>query len=990
LKLHELRGGRPLAGFGSCPARLRHPLLAIGLVLAPMLACPALGETLSRAPIAQRPAAESSLRAPIALSCDHRSAPLAVAAARPRLAWLLAQSRLSRRGVRQSAYRILVSSSLGNLTQGRGDAWDSGKTASRRTIDVPYGGAALRSDTRYFWKVRVWDADDRPSPWSAPAWWRTAPSPQDWKARWIADTPDSAPSSAPQPAPTAGAGRLSLDGRDEGNLRPMPVFRHPFQLHSEVAEAILHVSGLGQFEVHLNGAKVGNSQLTPGWTDYKKTVLYDTFDVTAMLRRGENVIGLLLGNGMYNVIGTPGRYTKFTGSYGQPKCFVQLEIRYADGSYASIVSDSTWRTTAGPIQFSSTYGGEDYDARKHMPGWDRPGFEAASWRRSFAVSGPGGQLRPEITPPIRVMHIYPAVSRKQLASGAAVYDLGQNFAGWPAITVQGRPGSTVRLIPGELLNSDGSVSQRSSGGPQWFAYTLAGRGREHWAPRFSFYGFRYVQVEASGPKGAFNEKPAVLTLMGEAVHSSARQTGSVETSDALLNRIHQLIVRAIENNMQSLLTDCPHREKLGWLEQTHLLGSALNFDFDLDTLYEQISRNLADAQSANGRVPEIAPQYTVFSPNYGVFDDSPEWGSAIVLDPWIIYLRYGDIANLRNHFGQMQGYVAYLGTRAQGHIVSYGLGDWYDIGPGEPGFSKLTSLGLTATAIYYQDIRVLEQAAAILDDNSRASQYAGLAAQVKQAFNARFYDAARHSYDRGSQTANSMPLAIGLAPEADRPAILANLVADIRAHQNHVTAGDIGYHYVIDALLQGDRSDVILDMLERRDAPSYGYQLSQGATALTEAWDADPASSQDHFMLGDAEEWYYRGLAGIGIDLDRDATAPIDIRPALPAGIEWTRGSYQSSLGTIRVASRRTAHGFQVDLTLPPNTTANVTLPAEDFHALRDGATPLDHSEGISDLRPESGFIHFQAASGTFHFSGPLPPDTSVQSAPKDGPLHAP
>ena len=306
-----------------------------------------------------------------------------------------------------------------------------------------------------------------------------------------------------------------------------------------------------------------------------------------------------------------------------------------------------------------------------------------------------------------------------------VYDLGQNFAGWPAITVSGPAGASVKLIPGELLNEDGTVSQRSSGGPQWFSYTLKGGASEQWRPRFSYYGFRYVQVEGAG-SSAQAGGTRMVDLRGEAVHSSSEPIGTFSSSDDLLNRIHTLIVRAIENNAVSLFTDCPHREKLGWLEEAHLLAPAMLYDFDFRGLYAATARNIADTQKQDepnaGRVAEIAPQYVVFGVDGGIFDDSPEWGSTAVLAPWYVYQRYGDLPALLSQLDVMRRYVDYLSSRAQGNIVAYGLGDWYDIGPGEPGVSKLTTPGVTATAIYYQDLRVLEKMLALAghDEDSRA------------------------------------------------------------------------------------------------------------------------------------------------------------------------------------------------------------------------------------------------------------------------------
>lgn len=687
--------------------------------------------------------AAARLVPPTALTCDHQMNPLAVAAENPLFGWMLAERDESARGVRQSAWRILVSSSPDILARNIGDLWDSGRVASAATLDIAYRGKPLAPEQQAFWKAEVWDGRGEGSGWSAVATFTIAPA--RWTAQWIAAAP--AGSSA---------------GLAEGVRVPMPVFRRPFRIEKPVVRALLYVSGLGQDEVDVNGVKAGDRELAPGWTDYRKTILYDTCDVTRLLRSGPNAIGVLLGNGMFNVARTAGRYTKFVGSFGEPQLFLELHLVFADGSREVIASDAQWQTTAGPITFSSTYGGEDYDARKLPAGWDEASaIGEAGWRPALAVPGPGGTLRPETTAPIRVEHIYRPVARRTLPSGALVFDLGQNFAGWPQIAVAGEAGAKVKLISGELLAADGSVSQESAnarpGRAQWFAYTLSGHGVEHWHPRFSYYGFRYVQVEITG-------RAHLISLDGDAIHSSATPTGTVTTSIPLLNRIHALILHAIENNMESILTDCPHREKLGWLEQTHLMGSAINFDFDVERLYGKIENDIRDEQLADGRVPTTAPQYTVFGKPWSVFDDSPEWGSAAVLVPWIAYRRYEDETALGAAYPVMRGYVEYLGTRAKNNIVDYGLGDWYDMGPKAPGFSQLTSRGLTATALYYQDIVALGDAARILSDSAEVARLAALRASVAQAFQQRFYHADAQDYDRGSQTANAMPLALGITP----------------------------------------------------------------------------------------------------------------------------------------------------------------------------------------------------------------------------------
>ncbi|HEX4065475.1 MAG TPA: family 78 glycoside hydrolase catalytic domain [Acidobacteriaceae bacterium] len=899
-------------------------------------------------PVADR---KGSLGPPAWLTSDHQENPLAVDSSQPLLEWMLKASHASARDVRQSGWRVLVSSSPAALERGKGDLWDSGRNSSDRSIDIPYAGKALLPEQRVYWKVEVWDERGIASGWSTAASFTMAPA--HWTAQWIAA------------APAAG-----VEGRNEGVTAPMPVFRGVFTLRKPVARALLYVSGMGQDEVHLNGEKVGDRELAPGWTDYRTRILYDTYDVKPMLRSGQNVIGVLLGNGMFNVARTPGRYTKLVGSFGQPQCIAELHVVFRDGSRAVIGTDSNWETAPGPITFSSTYGGEDYDARSVPAGWDFPGrFDAATWRAVTVVPGPGGKLQPESTAPIRVVHVYRPVARKKLASGAVVFDLGQNFAGWPEMVVRGAAGARIRLTSGELLNPDGTVSQASAnagpGRAQWYSYTLSGRGLERWHPLFSYYGFRYVQADIIG-------RAHIVSLVGDAVHSSAAPTGDFTSSIPLLNQIHTLILHAIENNMESVLTDCPHREKLGWLEQSHLMGSAMNFDFNLQRLYQKIGNDMEDAQKPDGAVPSIAPQYTVFGKPDSPFNDSPEWGSATVLDPWIAYQRYGDRYALRAQYPMMRRYVDYLTSRSSNGILDYGLGDWYDIGPGRPGYAQLTSVALTATAVYYQDILALAQVARVLGDSHETAQLQPLRATVAAAFQQRFYHPDRQLYDRDSQTANAMPLVLGLAPPQDRDAVLQHLIADIRAHNNHVTAGDVGYHYVVDALMENGASDVLLDMLLRTDTPSYGYQLRQGATSLTEAWDASPHSSQDHLMLGHAEEWFYAGLGGIHIDFSRPPDGRLVIDPAMLARIASVDVSYRSRVGTIRVAWKHASQETMLALIIPPDVTATVVFPPSEPGSIREGNGPAFRARGVTFLRQDGASPVFRVASGHYLFSIPV------------------
>jgi alpha-L-rhamnosidase len=850
---------------------------------------------------------------PVDLRCEYEPAPLAVESPQPRLSWELQAVDPARRDLRQTAYRILVASSEALLVRERGDLWDTGRVSSSETIQIPYGGKTPPASKDCFWKVQVWDEDGNASAWSDPASWRMAPRPQDWQAKWIAAQADG---TSPE--------------------QRMPIFRRAFALPRAPKRAIAYISGLGQYDLSVNGEKVGEAVLTPGWTNYRKTVFYNAYDVTKLLRAGRNALGVMLGNGMYNVARTPGRYTKFTGSFGQPKLIAQIHVEFADGTSTEIVTDSSWKTHSGPIVFSSTYGGEDYDARLELAGWNTAPFDDQDWTAALEAGGPGGRLVAQENPDIQVMRRYAAEKITHPRPDIQVYDLGQNFSGWPEIKVRGDAGATVKLIPGELVDADGLVTQRSSGGPQWFSYTLKGGGDETWHPLFSYYGFRYVQVEGA------TRGTEVRDLRGAFIYSSAPKSGEFSCSKPLFNQIHALIDRAIESNMQSVLTDCPHREKLGWLEQSHLAGLSLMYNFDLARLYEKIADDMRDAQTAEGLVPDIAPEYTVFE---GGFRDSPEWGSAVVLDPWLAYRHYGDREILAAHYAEMQRYLNYLSEKANGGIVAYGLGDWYDIGPKAPGYAQLTSLDLTATAIYYADIVTLRKAAMVLGKQADAGRLEDLASAVRTAFNTRLYHGETGTYDRGSQTAYAMPLALGIAPEEHRAQLLDGLVADIRQHSNRTTAGDVGYHFAIQALAEGGRSDVIFDMLSNDQGPGYAYQLKRGATALTEAWDTNPESSQNHFMLGHVEEWFFRWLAGIDFDLSRAPDERIILRPNPVGDVTAARASYRSALGVIVSDWRLAAGTFSYDVEIPPNTSATVYVPS------RNGAAP--HRIG-------SGRYHFE------------------------------
>ena len=547
----------------------------------------------------------SSNMAPERTKCEWQVNPLGIDIAEPRFSWILRTVDPSVRGLRQTAYQVIVSSSQDMLARDQGE-WDSGKVLSQEIFQIKYAGKMLAPATRYYWKVRLWGGNDRPSLWSAPAEFVTGQlHPENWRAQWIAAEADAPPQ--PQAQENTGEVRRTMPR--------LPIFRRDFSVRHKVQQALIFISGLGHYELHINAHSVTDRLLTPGWTNYRKRVFYNTYDVTKLIRQGKNALGVLLGNGMYNVPGIEGRYTKFIGSFGQPKLILELHLRFDDGSETVIGSDKSWKVAPGPITFSSVYGGEDYDARLEQPGWDNPDFHARGWKRVVTAKGPGGTLVTEQSPSIRVTHTYDPVKTTQPQPGVTVYDLGQNFSGWPEITVRGARGTTVKLLAGELLDGSGLVTQHSANASpaseQRYVYTLRGSGDETWHPRFSYWGFRYVQVESTSATGS-NEIPITVSLHGQFMHDDVETVGKYETSDQLFERIYRLIDYAVLSNMFSVLTDCPHREKLGWLEQTYLAGSSILLNHDGIRLYQKMAQDIRDSQLPDGMVPGIAPEYVAF------------------------------------------------------------------------------------------------------------------------------------------------------------------------------------------------------------------------------------------------------------------------------------------------------------------------------------------------------------------------------------------
>lgn len=930
------------------------------------------------------------------LRCEYQYDPIGIDAAQPRLSWILQSDE---REQRQTAYRVLVASSPELLAKDQGDLWDSGRVESEETIQISYAGSKLGPGQQCWWKVRTWDRKGEALPWSEPARWMMGLfDASGGDAKWIGPAPGHAvvednPNRIEMSFPMWTARKVAEADRLAKPDGPLPLLRREFDIPKPIRRAIVSICGLGQYELRLNGSKVGDHVLDCGWTDYRKTCLYATYDVTEQVHGGKNCLGVMLGNGMYRERGE--RYWKFIGSFGPLKMVLRLRTEFTDGTASEIVSDDAWCVATGPITLSSIYGGEDYDARLERPGWDQPGFDASNWQAARGGDGPSGRLEAQSAPPIKVIETFAPKSITEPSPGVFVYDLGQNFSGWPMVSLHGPAGASVKITPAEVLSSEGLADQRGSGTPSYFTYTLKGDGIETWHPQFSYYGFRYLQVEGAVPVAKpAGDRPVVLKIEGQFIRSSSHRVGSFDCSNELFNRVHRLVDWSIQSNLQSIVTDCPHREKLGWIEIAQLMGPSIMYNYDVASLYAKIAHDMADSQQPDGMVPTIAPEYVAFP---GEFRDTPLLAVAGL--PWHLYRWYGDRRLLAECYPGLKRHIDYLTSKALDNLVVYGLGDWGDFPSMEEhvGWAQLTPISLTSTATYYWNVATLAEAATILDRPDDAKKYTALAEKIRQVFNRAFFNPKTNWYASGtsivpgevrtewnralfnpptnqyaspSQVSQAVPLVLGLV-EPDRvEAVLANLVKDV-GKREYVTAGDLGHPFLLRALAEHERSDLIYQLHSRTNVPGYGWQIERGGTSLAEARDGRHDASLNHCTQGSIQEWFHADVLGIQCDPESVAFKQMVIRPQIVGDLRWARGSYDSIRGPITVDWQVDGGQLTLKVAIPANTSATVYMPTTDDAKVLEGGRPAAESSGVTPVGTGDRAAKYQVGSGSYVFAAP-------------------
>jgi alpha-L-rhamnosidase len=873
----------------------------------------------------------------------------------PRLSW---QLQSERRGARQTAYQVLVAGNQDDLLHQRALLWDSGKALSDQSVHMPYAGQTLRSGQRAWWQVRAWDEQDQATAYSAPAWWEMGLLDRvEWQAQWIG-------------ADLVGGPRSTI---------PCPFVRREFRLERPVARARLYVTALGLYECHLNGQRVGDDVFTPGWTDYEQRVQYQVYDVGDLLAPGANVLGAILGDGWHcGHLSWSGRQL-----YGQrPWLLAQLAVTLDDGRALTLVSDASWKTAFGPILESDLLMGESYDARLEFPGWAAPGFDDSRWKPVEILPDPGMTLAATCGPTVRpIQELTPVADPAEIVDwphSRWIYDFGQNMVGRVRLKANGPQGLTITLRHSEMLDSDGEPFDKAHGelytanlrtARQTDHYTLRAGGEQVYEPRFTFHGFRYVEL--SGYPG----QPTRDTLTGVVLHSDTPPSGSFACSEPLINQLQHNITWGQKGNFLDVPTDCPQRdERLGWTGDAQVFIRTATFNMDVAAFFTKWMQDLADAQYPAGEIPPFAPNPSAFEHKGGRIDGGPAWSDALVICPWTIYQCYGDQRLLQTHYDSLARFIAFQSQEpaqpqydTNGQRNAEGFGDWLSI-------QADTSKDLIRVAFKAHSARLMARIAAALGRDDDAEKYERLHQEARRAFIRRFVTPEGLVVSH-TQTAYVLALHFDLLPEDLRPVVIEALARDIQQRDTHLSTGFVGSPYLLHALTQAGRLDLAYALLNQKTYPSWLYPVTQGATTIWERWDGwthdqgfqDPSmNSFNHYAYGSVGAWLYAVVAGI--DLLEPGYKRILLRPRPGGDLTYARATYDSIYG--RIASHWRVEDGVLDwrITVPPNTTATVYAPAAPGARVSEGGVPAGQAQGVREIGREDEAAVYEVESGSYHF----------------------
>ncbi len=882
------------------------------------------------------------------LRTEYKENPLGIDTRKPRFAWII---QAGGRGVAQAAYQLRVAADEAALQKPGALLWDSGRVNSDESTHRVYDGPALVSGKRYFWQVKVWDAKGNTSDWSAPAWWEMGLlQPTDWRAGWIEpDLPD-----------------------DVSKPGPVPMMRRAFKLKGPVERARAYVTARGLYEMHLNGRLVGDQLFTPGWTSYKKRVQYQTYDVTDLLKSGDNAVGILLGNGWYK--GEIG-YTNQRNVYGSKVALLmQINVRYKDGTEETVVTDQSWKAATGPILVSEIYHGETYDSRLERAGWAAPGFDDSQWAGVRIASHPKDNLIAPAGPPVRKVQEIKAVKILKTPAGETVVDMGQNMVGWIRLKAEGPAGTTVTLRHAEVLDKKGNFyTENLRKAKQTVQYILKGGGAEMFEPHFTFQGFRYVAVDG------FPGQLTPESLTGVVIHSDMARTGDFESSKPLVNQLQKNIVWGQRGNFLDVPTDCPQRdERLGWTGDAQVFAPTAAFNMDVAAFFTKWLGDVAADQLENGAVPYVIPN---------VLGDrsagSAAWADAAVIVPWTMYMSYGDKRVLETQYDSMVRWVEYARRRASEDCIWTGdfhFGDWLAFATTRSDYpGATTGKDLIATAMFARSTDLLARAARVLGKQEDAAKYGELLERIKAAFRREFVTETGR-VGENTQTAYALALHFDLLPEQLRPLAAQRLVADVR-ERKHLTTGFVGTPYLCHVLSRFGYLNEAYVLLNREEYPSWLYPVKQGATTIWERWDGqkpdgsfqdDGMNSFNHYAYGAIGEWMYRVMAGIEIDEAAPGYKHILIQPQPGGGFTSAKASHHTPYGRVSSAWTLKDGMFELAVEIPVNARATVRLPKSELAKVTEAGKPVSGTDGVTGSRQDGTAAVIEIGSGQYRFQYPM------------------
>lgn len=871
------------------------------------------------------------------LLTENLTNPIGLDVQQPRFSWQLVSDK---RNIAQTAYEIIVSADKGPL-------WKSGKVASNQSVQVSYAGTALQSGKKYTWELRVWDNNGKQSPWSEPAFFQTALlDTADWKAKWIEA------------------------GFAEDATRPAILFRNQFSINKKITSATLYITAHGMYEVQLNGNKVGDAYLTPGWTSYNKRLQYQVYDVTNMLSNGNNAIGATVGNGWYRgYLAWEDNKNIYGSKLG---LLAQLNITYSNGTSETIVTDEKWKSSTGAIKSVEIYHGETYDAREEKKGWSKAGFNDAGWKGVNLPTVAFNNLVATENEPVKKHETFKAIKLFTTPAGEKVLDFGQNLVGWVVVNVSGNAGDKIVIKHAEVLDKAGNFyTENLRAAKATATYILKGGAPESFEPHFTFYGFRYIKIE--NYPGEI--KPENFTAV--ALYSDMKPTGTFTSSNALINQLQHNIQWGQRGNFLDVPTDCPQRdERLGWTGDAQAFSRTATFNFGVNNFFLKWMKDVAADQGADGKIPFVIPN--VLGSGAG---GSTGWADVATIIPWNIYLAYGDKKILENQYPSMKAWVKYMTDSSKNDLWNTGFhfGDWLFYRPSDDndGRSAVTDKYLIAQCFYANSVQLLINTAKVLNNTADEAIYKALLKKVKDAF-LREYLTPNGRLISGTQTAYVLALNFDMLPENLRTQAAERLAENVKSYGNHLTTGFLGTPHLCHVLTRFGYTDIAFKLLLKEDYPSWLYPVKMGATTIWERWDGQKPDSSfqtpgmnsfNHYAYGAIGDWMYRILVGLDTYEDGVGYKHIKIMPHIGGGFTNAAASLQTYYGSVSSGWKIENDKLLMDIEIPANATATVYIPAANADTITESGKAVSTLTDVKVSGTENGYVVLQVGSGKYHFA---------------------